>query len=322
MGAPRTLSFVVLASLAPAVARGEDASVVSVGGVCMPPETSSTEVLRILEAELAPTKVRPLEGADPPRGAHDVVLTVTDCTEAPSGARVEVWQHGETSELSVTLTDATPGARSRTFALALAESIRDVVSATGDPGFALAPIAPPRPPQEDSRTTTSAATKRDAAMSFRGGPVFRFVPKTSTPLVGAELGVAGKRFALGMTVLGTERTTSLGTADLFAVAAVASADFVELTPVWKLRANAELGVAVASGSPNAGATAHTAAAPHAALSAGIAALLPIDARWTFDGFLCAGYAGSLSADAQGRSAAALGGAFVGVDLGVRLPAEL
>jgi hypothetical protein len=337
MGTLRALTSRValsLVTLVSAEARAEDTGTVSVRGVCMPPGTSGPEVLRILQAELAPSRVRMVDDSPTPRGDHDVVLSIADCSETPSGARVAVWQHGDESELSVTLTDTSPAARSRTFALALAESVRDVLVVPRDPGFTLTPIE--TPPKQHA-TPTPGTTPRDAqhvgsgeertrdavgGLLFRGAAEFRFVPKTSTPLVGADLGVAGRRFAVGLSVLGTERSTPIGSVDLLALAALASADVVDLTPVFKVRASAELGVATASGSPSGTATGHTVASPHAALDAGLAALLPLDARWLLEAYASAGYAASLSADADGRDAAALNGVFVTFDLGLRLPVQL
>jgi hypothetical protein len=51
-------------------------------------------------------------------------------------------------------------------------------------------------------------------------------------------------------------------------------------------------------------------------------LLPLDARWLLEAYASAGYAASLSADADGRDAAALNGVFVTFDLGLRLPVQL
>ncbi|HEX4478092.1 MAG TPA: hypothetical protein VH142_23570, partial [Polyangiaceae bacterium] len=84
MGTLRALTSLVaisLVTLVSAEARAEDTGTVSVRGVCMPPGTSGPEVLRILQAELAPSRVRMVDDSPTPRGDHDVVLSIADCSE-------------------------------------------------------------------------------------------------------------------------------------------------------------------------------------------------------------------------------------------------
>jgi hypothetical protein len=318
----RSLTFLLAFSATVRVARADDAGVVRVGGPCAPPGTSLSEVLRILQAELAPVRVTTLDSNESPFGGVDIRIAIQDCTEAPPGARVIVWNSEARTERLVVLTDATPATRDRTLALALAETVR---------GLRAAPVLLPSPavigpPAVPASAPTTALVKGAHAdepstkpASVRVGVVGRFVTAESTPLVGVDAGVAWSRIGTGLTVLGTRRETSIGTVTLAVAAATVSLDAVDLGSGVRLRSGTELGVAIAGGSPGPSAKGRTVAAPHVALAAGAAWIVPVGSAWALEGFVGGGYASSLSTEVDGQRTLGLGGAFVTAVLGPRFP---
>lgn len=333
MGFRRSLSFLLVASTMLRVAHAEDAGVVRVGGPCTPPGTTLPEILRVLQAELAPVRVVVVGSTEVAPSGADVAVGIEACTDTPPAARVTFWSHGSRTERVVELTDAAPGTRDRTLALALAETLRGV---PGGPTFlpspapTLSPVSAPTPSPSSAPTRPRATEERpDAAsaaegrrpskVALRAGVAGRFLAAESTPFIGIDAGIAWKRLGVGVILLGTHRSTELGAATLVGAAATVSFDAVELGPIFEIRALAELGVATASGSPTPGAAGHTATAPHVAAGAGVAAGVPLDAGWALEGFLGGGDAWSLTASVDGRRALGLDGWFGAAVVGVRLP---
>jgi hypothetical protein len=360
MGSLRTSVLIALATLAaitPRAARADARGVVRLGGSCVPPGTSLEATLRILRAELSPLPVEALAGA--PGAADDVLVAIDGCTMDPPSAHLTIWFRGGSREQAVSLADAEPDARDRSFALAIAEAAREAPSlATRGPGRGEAPpggaaitsvpgamvpgamvpgamvpgamvpgsalevpsaghlpATPPRDRTVDDRDVRAAAPSIEPRVSA----LFRVVPSPSTVLVGADVGLAWRRAGIGVAGFGTERAVAIGRTTLLAFAAAPWVTVVELVPGVSIRAGAELGIAVASATATDPAHATPANAPHLAADVGLAGTLGVGAGFTLDGFVGAGYASSLTVTADGRDVATLGGAFVTMAIGVRVP---
>jgi hypothetical protein len=345
MGPRRTLSVVVAVCATLGVAHAEDAGVVRVGGPCTPPGTTLPEILRLLQAELAPARVVVAGSPELAPSSADVAVGIEACTESPPAARVTVSSHGAHGVRVVDLTDAAPGTRDRTMALALAEALRGLPS---PPALPPAPVAGPSPVAEPARAPAVEARAAEGvapgsaapgapdpgpsgadegaprhvalpSVALRASLVGRLSAAQATPFVGIDVGVAWKRVGASALLLGTRRDTELGAATLGAIAAAGTLDAVELGPIFKVRTTGELGVAVGSGSPGRPAAGHTVAGSHIALGAGLAGVVPLGAAWALDAFLGGGHAWSLTASVDGRPALGLDGWFAAATLGVRAP---
>ena len=143
------------------------------------------------------------------------------------------------------------------------------------------------------------------------------MPASSTPALGASGEYDWGRFGVGLSFLGTGGSSDLGTATLFAIAALVSFEAFHVTKTTSFRVQSELGAAVAVGSPDAEATGRTAAAVHASLSAGLQQVAPLDGGVDLLWVLGGGFASSLNAEADGQRIVGMGGGFVMIDGGVR-----
>jgi hypothetical protein len=314
-----SLTVLVAWALALGNARAESWGVVHVGGTCMPAGTSLPSVLRVLRAELSPKLVTALEAGQQVSTA-DVVVTIDYCTEAPPGARINVWRDGVWFQRVIPLTDATSDTRDRTLSLLIAETLNAPPMAT--------PENPGRPSGIVSRESVSAPRHDPAVpertderstlpLALRGGFVGRFMPRTSTLLGGLDLGVSWRGLGLGAIALGATRSAPIGTVTLAAVAGEISYDVFDVTRVLKIRSTAELGAAIARGSPSQVATGRVVTARHAGLTIGIASLIPLEARWSLEAFFGGGYASSFTARVDGGDTLALDGWFLTALLGPR-----
>src|SRR3954453_1567451 len=109
----------------------------------------------------------------------------------------------------------------------------------------------------------------------------------------------------------------MGTSSLFAISALASFDAFQATETTSFRVQSELGVAVAVGSPDAGAEGRTATAVHASLSAGLQQIAPLPGGYDLLWLIGGGFASSLNAEANGQRVVGLGGGFVMIGGGIR-----
>jgi hypothetical protein len=321
----RSLSVAVVGvTMLLGTARAEEAMTVYLGGSCMPPGTSADEVLRMLEAELSPVRVRPFTSVEATRDG-DAILGIDGCMDAPLGARVSVTRHGERRERFVALSDAAPGTLGRTLSLALAEAARDPKATDpvpeawplGASRAAVVSIAQKTP--APSNEAPHAPGPLGSGVTPRAGVLFRFMPASSTPALGLDAGVAYGRVTAGLMMLAARRTESLGAATLVAIAGSASLDVVDLGTFVKARVAGELGAAIGSPSPNATAVGHTRAALHGALLGGLASALPVGDGYGLETFIGGGYASSLNANADGRRLGSLGGGLLAVEMGIQFP---
>ncbi|HEX4337334.1 MAG TPA: hypothetical protein VH062_15565 [Polyangiaceae bacterium] len=278
-----------------------------------------------------------VELLDEAPAANDIVLAIDACTDVPPSARISVSRAGERRERVVVLGDAAPSMYERTLALALAEALRDpattspVASETPPLPSPLSPLSPPpvalpalRPPIASNSFEVAAPSnnvflRRSSTPTPFATLIFRWMPATETPALGISAGIDWSRAAAGLVALGARRTETLGTATLFAIAASASYDAVDLGSFATARISGELGAAIANGSPGPDAVGHTQAAVHAGLQGGVASTLAVGASLELQGFVGGGYAASLNIGADGQRIASLGGGFVTLMLGVAFP---
>ena len=143
------------------------------------------------------------------------------------------------------------------------------------------------------------------------------MPSSSSPALGASGEYDWGRFGLGLSVLGTGASSDLGTATLFAIAALASFEAFEVTETTSFRVQSELGVAIATGDPAADAKGRTATAVHASFAAGLQQLAHIDGGVDLAWIIGGGFASSLNAEADGQRLVGLGGGFVMIGGGIR-----
>ena len=307
-------------------ARSEPAMHVLLAGACTPAGVSAEEILRILDAELAPGSAAPLRNPEDARRA-DAVVGVDGCTDVPVAARISVYRHGEHRERVVALDDTEPEGRNRVLALALAEAIRNPTTterserpAAPWESPAPAPMMPrPAPPVRDETAPASHSRERRRGLAPYASGLLRYVPASSTFAFGVGGGVAWNRESAGLTVLGAHRTDVLGAATLVAVSATASFDPVDLSGDLSLRISGELGAAFATGSPTPAAVGYTSAAVHAAMLGGVVAAFALGPSAELEGFVGGGYASSLDADADGRRVAGLSGGLLAASIAVRFP---
>jgi hypothetical protein len=167
----------------------------------------------------------------------------------------------------------------------------------------------------------TARAEEAPSTQSRAGPradlSFRYMPSSSTPALGASGEYDWGRFGVGISFLGTGASSDLGTATLFAIAALASFDAFHVTETTSFRVQSELGAAVADGDPAADAKGRTATAVHASLSAGLQQVAHLDGGVDLAWVLGGGFASSLNAEADGQRLVGLGGGFVMIAGGVR-----
>jgi hypothetical protein len=307
--------------LSVSTARAEGIDKVLFAGTCLPEGVSANDLAQILAAELSPIHVEPLTHTNP--GARTVVLGVDGCTMTPSSARISVWNGGQRRARVVLLADAAKGTETRTLALALAEAVRNPAVTEPGPPEPLPFIEPPRPAPAPKAAPNARASEEPHVprLSTMTGPradvSFRYIPASSTPALGASGEYDWGRFGVGLSFLGTGKGTDLGTATLFAIAALASFDAFHVTETTSFRVLSELGVAVGIGSPAAEAEGRTVTAVHAAVSAALQQSVPLDGGYALVWLLGGGFASSLNADAAGQRIVGLGGGFVLAEGGVR-----
>ena len=302
-------------------ARAEGTDRVLIAGTCMPEGVTAEALMQTLSAELSPLRVEPLTSTNVTETTP--VLGIDDCRETDSAVRISVWNHGERRERTVLLADAAKGTETRALALALAEALRDPAVTRPRPAAPLPWLPPPRsalPLPIDSRDDRAPVRARASPAGVVPGVdlLFRYMPASSTPAIGAKGELEWDRFGGGLALLGARKSASLGTATLVEIAALASLDAFEFGEGTSIRVRGELGAAIAVGSPSGAAAGHTRAAVHAALLGGVAQVVPLTTGLELALFVGGGYASSLNADADGRRIAGLNGGFFETSAGVRL----
>jgi len=288
---------------------------------CSPEGTTPSEISRILIAELAPI---PLELAleDRPPAPGTVDLELRACTEGSARAVVRAVRGESVRERIVDLGDVALDARDRALALALASTAREddtdrarrfepVVSAEPS-ASASAPLPTrPSPPRDHASARDTDRARPRSQVSALG----RYVFAPSALFAGAEIALYRELFGLAVGVLASERTAALGTIRVLGAFAAPTYD-VPLLPAVVLRARAEVGLAVSTGSAQSGATSRTVDALHAAIAAGPALEITLRPGFGLSAFVSGGYASSLVAGADGRDVLGLSGAFCRASLGL------
>lgn len=288
------------------------------GGTCLPEGVQRDELVKILSAELSPSAIAPLQSV-PGVSEDDVVLAVDRCVETPPSVRVSVWHGAERRERVVVLADVPQEDRTRTLALALAETRSDPsVSQPAMPEAVPAPprppeVAPPPPPMPMAQPTPA---REPSSFAFRASLAFRYATETSTPAGGIFLGVGWPRFGAGASVFGARRSVPIGQITLWVTSATAYYDVVQFSERLRLRGTVDLGFAIASGAPRAPARAETQAAFDAALHAGLVTTLFRGKANDVEAALAVGYSSSLRARADGKDAVGLDGLLLTAAVGL------
>ncbi|HVW30136.1 MAG TPA: hypothetical protein VHC69_32480 [Polyangiaceae bacterium] len=295
------------------------------GGTCLPEGVERDELVKILGAELSPSVIAPLRTI-PGQPDDAVVLAIDRCVETPPSVRISVWHGAERRERVVVLADVPPEDRTRTLALALAETRSDpTVSRPAAPEAAPPALEPPavvplpHPVSPPMPVTQPTPTREPSSFAFRASLAFRYATETSTPAGGIFLGVGWPRFGAGASVFGARQSVPIGQITLWVTSATAYYDAVQFSERLRLRGTLDLGFAIASGVPRAPARAETQAAFDAALHAGLVATLFRGTANDVEAALAVGYSSSLRARADGKDAVGLDGLLLtaGVGLGFR-----
>jgi hypothetical protein len=295
------------------------------GGTCLPDGVDYVALLKILRAELSPRPVAPLQSISGASSADVVVLGLNRCTDVPPSVTISVWHGMERRERTVVLADVPEEDRTRTLALALAETRLDPavsrpanpepvpwethqpdVVGTPSPIIAAPPAAQP----------ISAEKHVRAPWELRASLAFRYATSTSTPAGGVFAGVEWPRFGAGASVFGARRQVPIGEITLWVTSATAYYDLVVFTEWLRVRGTLDLGAAIATGAARTPARGETQSSFNAALHAGIIGTLWRGDANEVQGGLGVGYASSLRAQANGAEAVSMDGLLLTAELGL------
>jgi hypothetical protein len=297
-------------------------------------------MLAILEAEMAPVRVR-LLALEAPRSEPETILIVDDCMDAAPSVSLMVSREGELDTLKVDLAETRPEARARTVAVLGAEAIR---SPPPEPAREVAP--PPESDAPASAATSTSPARGNASRArprrrqpgettpdgdplparersdfvTRGGATLRLVPEGSGVFAGATAGFEWSPLAAGVLVLGTDRASPTGHLRVFALAGTASLEGAVESEEMGLRLDTELGAAFASGPGLLPGT--PPATLHVAVSGNLWGRLPISDELSLETSTGLGYASSVNATSRRRGNEApatvgLDGWFANVGVAVR-----
>ena len=289
----------------------QEQKLIYLGGACLPEGIDDAGLLKVLRAELAPRQVVPLAPISDTAVAEVVVLALDRCTPVPPSVRISVWRGVEHRERTVALADVPLEDRTRTLALALAETLVDPgVSQPAQPEpvpWALSkPITGPAPVPVTARRAIAQQPER-SFWNLRGSLAFRYATETSTPAVGAFAGIDWSRVGGGVTLFGARRSVSIGEITLWVPSATAHYDLAVLSDRLRVRSVLDLGAAIATGAPRAGASSETQGSFHAALLANLVWTPWSSNANNLQGALGVGYASSLRAQADDKDVVSLDG---------------
>jgi hypothetical protein len=315
--------------------RADQPGHVYLGGTCLPAGVEATALLDIVQAELAPVPVSPLSelGSRVP-GNDFVVLALDACVEAPPSVRIVLWRGVERRARLVNLTDVQRPDWTRTLALALAETranpavsevaeavpvpwAPDVTTAEAATNDVPAPESAPAPTTPEGSGFPAHAARRAPSFRARATLAFRYAPSTSTPAVGAGVGLAWARVGLGAMLFGARRSVPIGETTLWVPSVTGFFDLLELGAHLRLRSSLDLGAAIATGVPNDHVSGRTTTVFHAALHGGVSGRWALGSGGDVEGGVSVGYASSLRAEADGKDALGLDGLLLTAELGLR-----
>jgi hypothetical protein len=294
------------------------------GGTCLPDGVAHDELVKILAAELSPSAVSSLDSVGSAH-ADVVVLAVDHCAESPPSARISVWHGADRRERTVVLADVPQEDRTRTLALALAETRLDpAVSRPAAPEPVPWVTRAPEPAQSPLPAVDSPPAARrpthderdELRLRFRASVAFRHATETSTPAGGVFLGAGWSRIGVGASVFGARKSVDIGQVTLWVTSATAYYDVVRFSERLRARGTLDIGFALASGAPRAPARGDTQASFNAALHAGVVGTLWRGTSNDVEAALAVGYASSLRAQANGADAASLDGLLLTASLGL------
>ena len=316
--------------------------------------TRLEDIAEILRAQLAPLPIAvrsplepapkaPLEGQ--PATALDVLVDACHSTDAE--LEISVRYRGQERARRVDLGDVAINARSRTLALALAESVQQALegreedpgSAASDTAFSPAPVEGPvasspttvstaplaqalPPPTSPVKSTAPAepparATARSepAGPAIAVSPLLRYAFKTSTPYPGLDTSAAVGRYGFHLRVLANRRQAENSAVWMGALLASVGVEWLRLTRV-SVRSELEVGAALAAPMSDATSVAHAAMVPHAGGATYVRLQSSLAGHWFLESELGIGVASSLTAQAYHADLMSLSGVFVQTSFGV------
>lgn len=306
-------------------------------------------VAEILRAQLAPMQIVVSTPAAPPPTA---TLQVTmDACNATSAELEIIVVHGEVrSAQRIDLGDVALNARSRTLALAVAESVLHALDApdeaagaagsnasfspesvegaaasaagTGskapaDPEPARQPAERPKPAAAAEPASPDGGVRSQELIDFalEASPFVRYAFRTSTPYFGLDAGVGLRRYSFHLRLLANRRSAQDTSVWQGALLAGVAAEWLRLTRA-SIRSEFELGAALAVPESVESSIAQSALGPHMGGATYLRLLSPVAKHWFFESELGVGVAASLTAQAYHTDLMSLSGFFVQTSFGV------
>lgn len=322
-----------------------ETTLVSIDAPCPPSGIVVEGVAEILRAQLTPLQV--VVGAPSgARAATAVEVTIDACNRADETLEIVVAYRGAHSTQRIDLGDVALNARSRTLALALAESVhhaldeRDGGAGAQSSGAArppqpageAGPVQVATPQQAESQEPNALApnpvTAPDAPLqqpaprprvsselALRVAPFLRYAFKTATPYVGLHASTSVQRFDVRLRGLASRRSVEDSSVWHGAVMAALGATWLTLRNVT-IGSELEAGAAWAVPKSGESSLTRTAIAPHVGGSIGVRLVSPLARHWFLESELGVGVAASLTAQAYHVDLMSLSGLFVQTSLGV------
>jgi hypothetical protein len=316
------------------------------------------EVAEILRGQLAPLPI--VVGATlVPPAATALQVTMDACHSTNAELDIIVRYRDQRRRQRIDLGDVALNARSRTLALALAESVQHALEgrddAAGDGGTAgsnaafspesIAPAAgrapsttskasPPEPtpaPQATERpqpAATAEPASRDPgpkpqepiASALEAAPFVRYTFKTSTPYLGLDVSVGLQRYGFHLRTLASRRGVQDAAVWQGALLAGAAAEWLRFSRA-SIRSELELGAALALPKSRGSSTTRSATSPHVGGATYVRLLSPVAKHWFLESELGMGVATSLTAQAYHADLISLSGFFVQTSFGVGWSAQ-
>jgi len=316
------------------------------------------EVAEILRGQLAPLPIVVGTPLMPP-ATTTLQVTMDGCRSTSAELDIIVIYRDQRRTQRIDLGDVALNARSRTLALALAESVQhalegrdDAAEAVGAEGSSAAfssesieaasgaapsatskasppePTAALQPTERGQAPATAEPAQRDAGVTpqapigraLEAAPFVRYAFKTSTPYLGLDASVGLQRYGFHLRALASRRSLQDASVWEGALLAAAAAEWVRFARA-SIRSELELGAALALPKSRESSTARSALSPHFGGATYVRLLSPVAKHWFIQSDLGVGVATSLTAQAYHADLMSLSGFFVQTSFGVGWSAQ-
>jgi hypothetical protein len=280
-------------------------------------------------------------------------VTIDACHSTNAELDIIVLYRDQRRRQRIDLGDVALNARSRTLALALAESVQralegrddaaaDAGAAGSNAAFSPESIAPadgrvpsatskasppeptpaPQPTERRPPAATAEQAPRDAgirpqepiAHALETAPFVRYTFKTSTPYLGLDARVWIQGYGFHLRTLASRRSVQDASVWQGALLAGATAEWLRFTRA-SIRSELELGAALALPKSRESSTARSAMSPHMGGATYVRLLSPVAKYWFLESELGIGVATSLTAQAYHADLMSLSGFFVQTSFG-------